>query len=47
MEKFYPDQVSELSYKITELDFAQTNVTELDELRILLSVIEEGYQRNE
>ncbi len=46
LEKFYPDLVSNLNFEIAKLDFAESDVYKLDELRKLLVKIEEEYQKS-
>lgn len=46
LEKFYPDMVSKLSFKIKKLDFVQSDVQDFDELRKLMVKIEKGYQKS-
>ncbi len=44
-EKFYVEKISFLNFNLKKLDFAQTSVEELDDLRNLLVGIEDKYQK--
>jgi len=46
MERFYPENISSLSFDLKNFDFAKTSIQELDKLRNLLVRIEKEFQKN-
>lgn len=47
LEKFYPERLASLGFDMQKLAFANTIVSNLDELRNMLIEIEDGYQKRQ